>query len=445
MAGASHVHRMRLALLRSTKEAGEAFSRVLRTEETGKLAPAAVCTPESQGSREEGGEGKITAKVCPVAATASVQTAGTSIHSSSKGKDGGPHLQDASFVRASLASSDLVACGGSFEGQGGSRLEESDGWYITDLIGGKDENDLFVASEEGSRLGSMVMVSSVDSLASMDKEEEELLPSKGNEISRQYQQEIAVPLLALEPKAQSSEAERSASLSSVVESIQEHFTKERTTTLFPELQETSALCIGNATPELQGERFYMINAGNGWNSFPSLQLLLNFLKDTVKVFGTDNLRYTRYMLPLEESDTFLNELEAVAPYTMQDVVNAVKAAATPLSFAVAARFCFVQLTEMVVGWSVAAEGTAAAAAVAGEAAAAAGTTATLSGVCSTFVAVTPWLLLAGGCVYAVVRGINELQHVRGKVIVCNTTEREDAETGEAVPWGRIEHCIIKWR
>ena len=104
-----------------------------------------------------------------------------------------------------------------------------------------------------------------------------------------------------------------------------------------------------------------------------------------------------------------------------------------------------QLTEFAIAWGLAGEGTAVAATAAGEAAAAAGTTAGLTGIWSTVAAATPWVLIAGGCVYAVVRCINKLNDVRGKVVVCRTTEELDTETGDAAPWGYKDHCVIKWK
>lgn len=49
----------------------------------------------------------------------------------------------------------------------------------------------------------------------------------------------------------------------------------------------------------------------------------------MKVFGAANLRSVQFMLPIAESDKFLDELEKIAPYSMQDVVSAVTAGTQP--------------------------------------------------------------------------------------------------------------------
>lgn len=447
MASTSLAHRIRQALIKSTKEAGEAFSRALRYDEAALLAPAAVTAPPSPRDSDSGNE-KTRAVTVSSGSPVPFSAPLTSAKSCNKTKGRESLLHDASFIRAGLTSHDNTAVEGAFRnhngiGVPGTRLEESEGWFITDLLTGKDEKDVFLASEGASRHGSMVMVSSVSSISSV--EDEEKLQACRRESNRYESEERAIPFLTVESRdAESMKTQPSPSFSSVAEDIGEQISK-RNTALNAQGQHDTMVAIEEGSPHLERERYYMIDAGNGWNSFPTLKILVKFLSDTVQVFGAGALRSTRFMLPFAESEEFLDELEKVAPYTFQDVISAARAVTKPVVFAVAARFCLAQLAEAAVGWGLAAESATSAAAVAGEAAAAAGATTSISGVCSSVFAVTSWVVLAGGLACAVVLYINELKHVRGKVVVCNNKEGGDAETGEALAWGYDEHCIIQWR
>lgn len=447
MASASLAHRIRQALIKSTKEAGEAFSRALRFDEAALLAPAAVTAPATPCDSDSGNE---TTRAMTVSSGSPVSFSAplTSAKSSSKTKGRESLLNDASFIRAGLTSHDNTTVEGAFRNQNGigvpgTRLEESEGWFITDLLTGKDEKDVFLASEGASCHGSMVMVSSVNSISF--SEDEGKLQAGRRENNRYESDERAIPFLTVESlDAESMKIQPLASFSSVAEDIGEQISKPNIS-LDAQGQDDTIVAIEEGSSHLESERYYMIDAGNGWKSFPSLKTLVKFLSDTVQVFGAGTLRSTRFMLPIAESDEFLDELEKVAPYTFQDVIHAARAVTKPVIFAVAARFCLAQLTEAAVGWGLAAESATSAAAVAGEAAAATGATASFAGVCSTAFAVTSWVVVAGSLACAVVLYINELKHVRGKVFVCNTKEGGDAETGEALAWGYDEHCIIQWR
>lgn len=56
-----------------------------------------------------------------------------------------------------------------------------------------------------------------------------------------------------------------------------------------------------------------------------LQHLVSFLGETVKVFGADRLRSTKFLLPVDEAEIFLDDLQKMAPYSLKDLVDAAKA------------------------------------------------------------------------------------------------------------------------
>lgn len=284
MSGTSHAYRMRQALLRSAKEAGDAVHRAFRSEEAVKLSPLGVSTTDVPLDKDDGG--KTTASVCPSAAGASLPISMAAVVTSfSKGKDGGPILHDAPFIRAGFASGNFPALDGSLgcpEGIGatGSRLEESEDWYITDMIAGRHEEDVFLASEEGSRQGSMVVVSSVDSLASMDNEEEERPPSCRDGSARDESEERLIPSLALE----NPNTRRSSSFSSIVDDVGQQISIYKQS-LFPELKGVASICMPTEARESQRERFYMINAGNGWKSYRSLQVCPTTMRHSIQLWN----------------------------------------------------------------------------------------------------------------------------------------------------------------
>lgn len=135
-------------------------------------------------------------------------------------------------------------------------------------------------------------------------------------------------------------------------------------------------------------------------------------------------------------------------------------ASTPVLFALVIRFFFVQLTEAAVAWGAAAEvgaataatasvpaaaAGAAAATAAAETAAAATGAASVYGVCSTAIALTPWVILIGGFAYGVYCGIRRMHNVRRKIFLCPTEEAGETEMEEGMPQGACRyHCIIKW-
>lgn len=56
-----------------------------------------------------------------------------------------------------------------------------------------------------------------------------------------------------------------------------------------------------------------------------MQHLVSFLGETVKVFGADRLRSTKFLLPVDEAEIFLDDLQKMAPYSLKDLVDAAKA------------------------------------------------------------------------------------------------------------------------
>ncbi|OEH79661.1 hypothetical protein cyc_00800 [Cyclospora cayetanensis] len=352
MAGLPHASRFRTALFKGAREAGEAFSRAFRAEDSVKAAPLTVpLTSSYRTSNEAVGEAEARPKSDPVLARpleASIAPAapitpmgapatGLCLRSgSSKGKEGGPSLSEGAFIDSRLPYDGLDALGvsgGSHDGVGGglaSRLEESEGWFITDLLAGRDEDhDLRVRNGSyKSGPGSLVMVSSVDSLASMDGEESDDLPPSSSS-ARSVCEELEtvhppspLPRILLHSENLSSETTQSGSaLSGDIEEQIYRICQKRQSTLADEPDECH-----RDVPRFTGDRLYMIEAGHGWSTYPSLEALLCFLRETVKVFGSTHLRCTRFVLPVGEADTFLDELETIAPYSAQDFLRAAQAA-----------------------------------------------------------------------------------------------------------------------
>lgn len=57
----------------------------------------------------------------------------------------------------------------------------------------------------------------------------------------------------------------------------------------------------------------------------SFQHLLHFLGEAVKVFGGDHLRGTKYLLPVDEAEVLVGELQKLAPSSWKDIASAAKA------------------------------------------------------------------------------------------------------------------------
>ncbi|CDJ49413.1 hypothetical protein, conserved [Eimeria brunetti] len=354
-----------------------------------------------------------------------------------------------------------------------SRLDESEAWFLTDIFSGCDEGNprshrsregtngsagsiLRSASSGSGDRGSTVMVSSVDSSLSVDSDVDDI-SSKSSAVSSK--DEGNSRSITRVPGSVSSvyPTTREDSRGDYIEATTdlERQMEQDTVPLLSEVKRQSggAIYVINRKRICDGERLYMIEAGHGWRSYHSLEHLLCFLGETVKVFGADRLRSTKFLLPVNEAEGFLDELQKIAPYCWEDFVVAAKEASYRVFLALAARFLFAQLTEAVaVGGTateIAAVTAAGPAAAAGVAATAAGeTAATATGaasLCSTAVAVIPWVILIGGCVYGVFCGVRKLRNVRSKVVLCPTTKAEATELEEGIPHDAFrDHCIIKW-
>ncbi|KAL8445026.1 hypothetical protein Emed_005911 [Eimeria media] len=528
---------LRQALLRTSKEATEALSRVLRGgEEAAKQASIQADTSGSGAAAADGGRGgapegygrlvatgrQPSAVINPSAAAPAVLegggplscAAGTPALGATRGSDAGGSGSNAvfqtrvqggarsgvclaggvpqtgrQFLRAGLNNScDFSAAGGVAAGRGaqrqqlenagggaatpvGSRLEEGEGWFVTDLLAsgdGRFEKEVFSADEEEreSSSSSIVLVPSIDSLSSLDREESVLQrPNQKRFLEihdKDEDHDSKVPLLLAEKTQEQSEAVAQGE-DPISSSSNSYLVGAVASPEVVEDLEASAASVeaGRSAAAARG-RIYMINAGHGWTACSSLKGLLSFLRQTVRVFGTTGLHAASFVVPVADSEQFLEELQTMAPYTLKDFANVASTVAPPLALSVVARFLVVQVTEALMSWGLAAEGAAAAAAggeaVAGAAAAAAAAGAAAAGeaaaaassvatVCTSVAAAAPWVVLAGGLVYAVVLGTKELMDIRSRVVVVSAKEGQDGEVGGCygLAPNQEAHCLIRWR
>lgn len=279
MASSSGAHRAPHVTFRSIRELGESLTRILKLEATPKPATAVAGAQSPRGAVDAGESSG--SNICSTAPGATRFKAGADLNSSHSKTAGGPFLNDASFVRASLASCDLATMGvevaGGNQDSGGvsiSRLDESEGWFIADLIGGRNEKEDSAVSEGESRHGSLVMVSSVNSVSSMDRGEEEGLQVGEDALNMSDSACATSPLLSSQMDNDGKCTQHCDKFTLALEGrrYQRHWDEVDEAALFAEERDAAIFASQEALLRLPGQRAYMINGGHGWNIYPTLQV-----------------------------------------------------------------------------------------------------------------------------------------------------------------------------
>lgn len=472
---ALHISRLRQALLASVIEAGEALKKAFRADGASRVSqvvPSFVDGPRTQHDEA----------ILPTTTAAPQSSSQVCLMASDL-----PAPRDVSEQGKTTASA--VACDRPFEhaapprdGFAGSRssrsssrtfdsrLNESEGWFLTDMISGCEEGKLRAyrirkctngsgsrsASNASSRSkdhGSMIMVSSVESLLSVDRNAEDVDGLSSGGSSKDEEDSGSMPAIS---GCGAHPSTGSMATGDIVLPHDAQQMEDHTATFLSELErqfKNETIFISDRS----GVRLYMIDAGHGWSSYPSLEHLLHFLGEAVKVFGGDHLRGTKYLLPVDEAEVLVGELQKLAPSSWKDIASAAKAASPQILFAIAARLVLVELRAAAVAWvtevgavtvttangSAAAVG--AAAATVGETASAATGAASLCTIGSAALAAAPWVILVGGIACGALCFIRELRNAEWKVSRFHTDETGHSKQKEDVPQGAFsDHCIVKW-
>ncbi|CDI73947.1 hypothetical protein, conserved [Eimeria praecox] len=351
MAALLHLSRLRQALLSSARDAGEVLSKAFRADEASRVSQVVASFLDCPRTAPDGETAQ------PTASTANQGSSQVFIQSAD--------IQTANYAsERSKMATNTPSCEPPFEPSASasegfaelrttknssrtldSRLEESEGWFLTDMISGCEEGSLHaqrirngtnssggssVGSSSPSRdRGSMVMVSSVESLVSAEGDADDIdcLSSGGSsKDGEDNQSRIIAPISTSAGCSSVGEATKADAVAVAADLEQQ--TEQAIVPLLSELGRQygdEAIYAISRKPAFGIKRFYMIEAGHGWSSYQSLEHLLRFLGETVKVFGAGHLRTTKFLLPVEEAEGFLDELQKIAPYSLKDFVSAAKA------------------------------------------------------------------------------------------------------------------------
>lgn len=166
----------------------------------------------------------------------------------------------------------------------------------------------------------------------------------------------------------------------------------------------SSMERSSGSERMVGRRRHRMQKAEGTTSFASLEAMVEFVRNSTSLYGTTALEGVTFHVPAEDAESLVSALEETLPYSWRDLRSAAVEALKPLTALVVGRFVLLQLPSLLLelAGGAAAENTAAAAAAA--AAEASGLSAVL--------AIAPWLIVFGGCVYAIVRGAHALQASR---------------------------------
>ncbi|PHJ16494.1 hypothetical protein CSUI_009690 [Cystoisospora suis] len=174
-----------------------------------------------------------------------------------------------------------------------------------------------------------------------------------------------------------------------------------------------------------GERRHHMRKTEGSTSFA----MMDFVRNSIALYGQSALEGVVFLVPAEDAEELVVALEESIPYSWRDVEHAALEALKPLTAVVVGRLVLVELPAMVAEvFSIGAST---------ESAAAAATTATTieaSGVLSTALSLAPWLIVLGGCVYAIVRSAKALQASRRSHLFIETIESLPNEERRERDW-----------
>ncbi|PFH38483.1 hypothetical protein BESB_008250 [Besnoitia besnoiti] len=151
--------------------------------------------------------------------------------------------------------------------------------------------------------------------------------------------------------------------------------------------------------------------------------MVAFLRNSIDLYGHTALEGVTFHVPVEDAEDLVVALEEVLPYSWHDFESAAVEALKPLTALVIGRLVFVQLPSFLFEFLATTEGAAAAAAGTAEAAGA-----SAAGVVTSVCSFASWLVVFGGCVYALVRGAQALQQSRRAQLLMSV-EAVDATGG----------------
>ena len=196
MAALLHISRLRQALLSSARDAGEVLTKAFRADEASRVSQ--VVAAFLDGPHASGAAAALPTAAADTQSSSQVSALATDLPAPGDAPEQGkmtssipvfePILERAASPRDSFA--ELRSSTNATRGFG-SRLDESEGWFLTDIISGCEEGSVHAymvrngthgsggssVSSSSSRSrghGSMVMVSSVESLLSADRDVDDI-------------------------------------------------------------------------------------------------------------------------------------------------------------------------------------------------------------------------------------------------------------------------------
>lgn len=293
MAAISHLLRLRQVVVSSARDAGEALTRAIKADGAVKVSQLATALLDSSLARHV----EVEAAAPDSAARTSADESASSVtHSrdfsvSPDGKvDSATPLRESLFERGGLRSGNVATlCSSkSFSRTNSSRLDEAEDWFLTDLVSGNEENgrqgwtprnsrSSSVSSYGGGRrcFGNMVLVSSVESLLSLERDGEVTdgqssygSSRDGDESHRTSRSPTLVSELpaALAESAKKEIPEYENDLEQQLQQVGGQLCSELNS------NGGDVLYVIKGKPASDAQRFYMIEAGHGWSSYQSLEV-----------------------------------------------------------------------------------------------------------------------------------------------------------------------------
>lgn len=293
MAAISHLLRLRQVVVSSARDAGEALTRAIKADGAVKVSQLATALLDSSLARHVEVEA-----VAPdsAACTSTDESAASVTHSrdcsvSPDGKmDSATPLRETLFERGGLRSGNVATlCSSkSFSRTNSSRLDEAEDWFLTDLVSGNEENGRQAWTPRNSRsssvsscgggrrgFGNMVLVSSVESLLSLERDRDVTDGQSSYGSSRDGDESHRTsrsPTLVSEVPA--SLAEPAKKDIPEYENDLEQQLQQVGGQLCSQLNSNGGdvLYVIKGKPASDAQRFYMIEAGHGWSSYQSLEV-----------------------------------------------------------------------------------------------------------------------------------------------------------------------------
>ncbi|CDJ36607.1 uncharacterized protein EMH_0091740 [Eimeria mitis] len=292
-----HITRLRQALLSSAKEVGEVLSKALRADEASRVSQVVASFLDGPHASPAEEVPLTAAPADHSSSRVSVPTAHPAASSHVSEQRKGASFSNAcdgpSFERAAFPSNSFseLCTTKTASREFDSRLNESEGWFLTDMISGCEDGSLHArmlrrgtngsaASSVSSRSsrsrdhGSIVMVSSVESLLSEDKDDDvDSLSSGGSpkdEESSRSRHKLPISVSSVYPSA----GEISGDVVETTTDLEQQAEQDNVP-LLSELEKQcgdEAIYLINRKRICGGEKFYMIEAGHGWSGYQSLEV-----------------------------------------------------------------------------------------------------------------------------------------------------------------------------